>query len=187
MSAARREAKANLIILGFRVDTRARYGQAKRDYQRAKGLPVTGIADPLTRRSLRNAVTRNREGRPDLSAHYSFREFVCKCGGRYATCRRIWVKRRLIVRLEKLRAAEGRQRIISGCRCTNYNASIGGASGSQHRYGRAADLEPLITARRMRDLRLFSGIGIVAATGKVAHVDVRTTASPANPITWLYR
>ena len=178
------ERKAALRVLGFRTDTRKRYRSAVRCFQRAVGLPVTGVADPATRRALRNRVARNRSGRPDLSKTLSFSDFLCKCGGRYSSCRRAWPRRRLIVRLEKMRAKVGRVRIVSGCRCPGHNRDVGGASASQHVDGRAADLDPWVPASRIINLGLFTGVGTVAATGMAAHVDVRPSAYL---IRWFYR
>lgn len=187
MGKGRAQAKADLRLLGFRVNTRHRYRRAKLDYQRAKGLPRTGLADPITRRSLRRAAELNRAGKPDLSRYYSFREMECECGGRYADCRRVWPLRKLMRRLDQLREAHGGPlEVISGCRCPSHNRAIRGVADSQHKYGRAADIPAVIKAERVMALRLFTGIGTVRVTGKVAHVDVRTAGSTLRPIRWFY-
>lgn len=45
--------------------------------------------------------------------------------------------------LEELRKLIGPIRVTSGFRTLNHNASVGGASKSQHLYGRGADIVPL--------------------------------------------
>jgi len=180
--------KVALQRLGFRVNTKTRYRQAIRDFQRSQGLTPSGWirSGSRTEKVLFGCEARNKAGKPDLSTHFRYSEFLCKCGGRYASCRRIWVKRSLVRRLEQLRKETGPVQIVSGCRCDTYNASIGGASLSQHRKGRAADLGQTVTLSKMRSLKLFSGIGTSRSSGKVAHVDVRLGGSRWTPTLWYY-
>lgn len=177
--------KAALTRLGFRVDTKARYRQAVRNFQRAKGLPITGICDPVTHKRLIAARDRNRVGQADLSAHFSFRDFACKCGGRYGECQRIWIRRRMVVRLEKLRGKVGPITLVSGCRCKRYNASISGAPSSRHIVGDAVDLPPKWDASRIIGYRLFTGVGTGGRSGKAMHVDCRPGSVYA-PVRWFY-
>ena len=73
----------------------------------------------------------------DISPHFNRSEFACQCGCDFDT-----------VDVETLRVLEQvRQHfmqpitITSGCRCEEHNKRIGGASGSQHTKGRAADFK----------------------------------------------
>jgi len=86
----------------------------------------------------------------DLSEHFSRAEFACKgpqnggcdCNGTFNT-----VDVELLRILEAIRSHFDRPVIItSGCRCLDWNARCGGIlpvnghGGSQHLYGRAADI-----------------------------------------------
>jgi uncharacterized protein YcbK (DUF882 family) len=71
-----------------------------------------------------------------LSKYFSRHEFACKCGCGFNT-----------VDIELLNLCDLIRDYVkkpvtasSGCRCIRHNASVGGASNSQHLYGRAADL-----------------------------------------------
>lgn len=77
-----------------------------------------------------------------LSLHFSRTEFACKCGCKFDT-----VDAELLAVLVKLRDYFNTYvSINSGCRCLKYNKAVGGKSptkysvGSQHLYGRAADI-----------------------------------------------
>ncbi len=73
----------------------------------------------------------------DLSAHFNRSEFSCKCG-----CSQDTVDTKLIEGLEHVRAHfDGAPITVnSGNRCPAYNASVGGATSSQHLISRAADI-----------------------------------------------
>jgi len=84
----------------------------------------------------------------DISTHFSRREFACKgtdcdCRGTFDT-----VDATLLRFLEDIRRHfDRRVTVLSGCRCLGHNATVGGAmpddrgsGGSQHLYGRAADI-----------------------------------------------
>jgi len=84
--------------------------------------------------------------------------------------------------------------IVSGYRDPAHNAAVGGASTSQHMYACAVDLDYDygLTIAVARDLG-FSGIGYVAGTDRVVHVDVRaegpnntTGAAVGDPTFWDY-
>lgn len=158
-------------------------------------LVVDGRVGPKTRSALLISLDRMLRGQGTASQNFSFREFVCKCGGRFADCGRVWVKRPLLVGLQELRAAAypSGLSVISGCRCPQYNRSLGGATSSQHMNGVAADVPPAATVSRVRGLRRFSGMGYNPA-GLVRHVDMRHITGPGNttggsvetPTTWPY-
>jgi hypothetical protein len=109
--------------------------------------------------------------------------------------------------LERLRAATGKPLALVSCwRDPAHNRRVGGARTSQHTYGASAELHRIapsllsgahLFAGRAADfnrgyirtqdcvnLRIFSGIG--HRDGWVTHVDIRTSASPANPTVWAY-
>jgi hypothetical protein len=178
---------AALNALGWRTNTPARYRQSVRDFQRATGLTITGLCGPITQRRLAKALERKRQGLPDISEYYSAAEFACKCGGFYEDCRRIWIKRSTLVKINKTRRRYGKPLpIVSGCRCLPYNLRIGSMPGSRHVQGDAVDLPQLIFADRMIGYRLWTGIGTGSVSNSARHVDNRPSASVWNPIRWYY-
>lgn len=71
-----------------------------------------------------------------ISEHFSREEFACKCGCGFDT-----VDCELLEILEAVRGHFGKPVIISSaCRCESHNQNEGGATNSQHLYGRAADI-----------------------------------------------
>lgn len=70
----------------------------------------------------------------DLSTNFSRIEFACGCG-----CGLDTVDAELLAVAEDIRSEFGRVSVTSGCRCTQYNATIGGSIGSQHIVCRAMD------------------------------------------------
>lgn len=76
------------------------------------------------------------------SAHIKKSELKCTCGGRYCNGYPAGnTSAKLLNILEKIRAHYGKPIIItSGQRCKTRNAQVGGASGSAHTKGKAADI-----------------------------------------------
>jgi len=72
-----------------------------------------------------------------LSRHFKRAEFACKCGCGFDTVDTGTLEVLEQVRLEFLSPVT----ITSGCRCNTYNRQVGGATNSQHRLGRAADIQ----------------------------------------------
>jgi len=80
-----------------------------------------------------------------LSRHFTDKEFLCKC---CHTLPEGGMAKELITGLEALRAAVSAKlctdtplRVVSGYRCPTYNAKVSKAKKSQHKLGRAADLQ----------------------------------------------
>lgn len=111
----------------------------------------------------------------DLSPHFSQWEFRDHRTGTV-----LGPSPELVQLLERIRALDGRPlRVVSGYRTTATNAAVGGASNSQHLYGRAADIEPgRIKAAQALALGA-RGVGF-NRDGWVVHVDVR----PSAPVTF---
>lgn len=108
-------------------------------------------------------------------------EFACKDGSDF-----LKVDSPLVFMLQKIREHFNKPVIInSGYRNAAYNKKVGGASRSQHIYGKAADIcisgvDPLEIARYVEsECELIKGIGLYTWG---VHVDTRTT-----PAKWDYR
>lgn len=72
-----------------------------------------------------------------LSSHFARDEFACKCGCGFDT-----VDAGTLEILESVREHfQSPVTVTSGCRCPDYNRQVGGASQSQHKLGRAADIQ----------------------------------------------
>ena len=184
------EAKSILKNLGFRIRNSSDYRQAMRDFQigwnLGEALPDHGILGARTSEALRLSESRRRQGKGTVSANFSYVEFRCKCGGRFTTCRRIFVTRAQIQHLELYRERVGHQvTIISGYRCPGHNNSVDGASQSQHMVGTACDVAGVLTVPQVKALRAFTGIGHSGATGRVLHVDSRA-GNVDSPTEWTY-
>lgn len=195
----RAERVEGLRALGFRVRSDREYAQQVGNFQRGwnlgPALAVDNAPGPKFDEALEASLERLADDEPTASAHFSFAEFACKCGGRFDACQRIWIMRDLLTTLEDVRATfyPGGLVPMSGCRCTGHNHAVGGASSSQHMYGAACDLTPKVRYRDMAKRVPVAGIGYNASTGLVAHVDRRdvsghnlTGASVKRPTTWIY-
>lgn len=153
-----------LKALGWRVRTAGEYRQALGHFQGGwnlgPALKVDGKLGPYTSAALRISEARRRAGKPTASAHFSFTEVRCKCGGKYSTCARIWFKRSAFRELERYRRALGVGiSIISGCRCLGHNRAVGGATHSRHMAGDAVDFAPVRPVAWFAARGLFHGRG----------------------------
>lgn len=194
MALSRTQAAVALRNLGWRTDTSTRLTLAIKDFQRGwnlgSALKVDGVIGPATSAAILKSESRRRQGLTTASAHFSFREFQCKCYGKYAACRRIIILRVQLQRLEAYRSRIGRGvSVVSGYRCVQYNADIGGARGSQHVLGSATDLNG-VDKDTVRSMKLFAGIGYGGRTDRALHVDSRdktgSGARPWSPTLWVY-
>ena len=108
----------------------------------------------------------------DISANFNRNEFECRCGCGFNT-----VDVELIKVLEDIRMNyDVPITINSGCRCDTYNKKIGGATHSQHKLGRAADIvlsgiSPLEVAKYLREA--YRGSYGVGEYNSFTHIDTR--------------
>jgi zinc D-Ala-D-Ala carboxypeptidase len=191
------QAKAGLAKLGWQGNPHQGFESKVRAFQTGwnlgPALRVDGDFDQDTSDALVISLARLKAGKGTCSAHFSFAEFACKCNGRFKSCRRIWIHRGHVRRLEAYRDRVGGQVIIeSGCRCKGRNDEVGGASMSQHMFGLATDVRGLRSLGQKLEAKAFAGLGYKRSNKKVIHVDSRdlgdhnTGGSPAHPITWVY-
>lgn len=112
----------------------------------------------------------------DMSAHFSRAEFACHCGCGFGL-RVGQVSTPLVVLLERIRDHfDTPVMVVSGCRCGDHNRRVGGATGSQHLHGTAADIKvqgvPPTTVARWVDEQHPKRLGI-GRYRTWTHVDVR--------------
>ena len=106
-----------------------------------------------------------------ISENFKLSEFECRC------CKTVKLDSELLERLQKMRDEAGRPLVISGSgyRCPAHNRAVGGASGSQHMEGKAADYRiPGMSNEQQRQLaeKHFPDGG-VGFYNNFVHVDVR--------------
>ena len=106
-----------------------------------------------------------------IAAYFSLYEFECPC------CRRVMLSPDLLARVDHLRRVINRPIYInSGYRCKEENQRVGGAPGSYHLLGMAADIH--VQDFLLSDLLLyaqeigFNGIGFYEKENFL-HLDIR--------------
>lgn len=101
----------------------------------------------------------------DIAKNFNRAEFRCGHCGRLDA-----LEQGLVTRLQRLRDIVGKPLVIvSGYRCCQGNAAVGGTKYSQHLFGRAADIPAGYATVAQCKRAGFVGIGVRA--GKVVHVD----------------
>lgn len=112
----------------------------------------------------------------DLSAHFSRSEFRCR-----HCLRLVGPAGDLVHVLEHIRALSGAPlHVVSGFRCPQHNEAVGGAVGSQHLFGTAADLAQ--GRATLAQARAAGATGVGVKNGWATHVDVRA----GGPAVWVY-
>ncbi len=111
-----------------------------------------------------------------ISESFNLKEFHCR------HCQQVKLDSELLNKLQELRTLLNRAIVItSGFRCEEHNTAVGGAPGSLHMQGKAADIaiRPTgLTASKLLEKCNeigFTGIGVYAEQGFV-HVDIRDGA-----------
>lgn len=120
--------------------------------------------------------TYKKTDKSKLSENFSVSEFVCKGSG---CCSTALIDDKLVDYLQRIRDHFGAKiTITSGYRCATHNARVGGASGSRHRKGQAADTQvegvaPLEVAQYAESIGI-KGIGLY---DNFVHIDTRAAKS----------
>jgi Peptidase M15 len=185
-----------LRSIGFRIRSTGELHQAVEAFKTGwHGLgpellvdgKATAAVGPRTSAALDLSYHRMQAGHTSMSPHFSFNETKCHCGGHFSSCRRIWPTRASVVHLETLRAARYPDGLapVSWCRCTGHNQAVGGATSSRHLKGDAVDVPHRYTLSQVRNLHLYTGIGVEHSDAHVSHVDNRP-GSTSNPVVWYY-
>lgn len=116
-----------------------------------------------------------------LSANFRVSEFACHGRG---CCQKVLVDGDLVAHLQAIRDHFGQPVTVnSGYRCEIHNKAVGGAVGSRHTMGMAADIAvrgvaPAEVAKFAESMGIL-GIGLyeTAADGYFVHIDTRTKKS----------
>lgn len=114
-----------------------------------------------------------------LTANFRVSEFACHGSG---CCSTVLIDEQLAAYLQQIRDHFGKPVTInSGYRCATHNKAVGGATGSYHTKGMAADIvvkdvAPAEVAKYAETLGIL-GIGLyeTASDGYFVHVDTRTS------------
>ena len=168
---------------------------AAKKFQTAYGLEADGICGTGTEKALKDAVagliepvgvnidTDPEEGDWWKNIRYFRRsEFACKCGGKYCNGFPAEPKEAMVRIADQIREHFGSPaRVISGLRCPAHNSSptVGGATGSRHIKGDAADIvvkgvAPRTVAQYAESIGI-KGIGLYETSkdGYFVHIDTR--------------
>lgn len=121
--------------------------------------------------------TYKRSEKRPLAKNFALDEFKCKCG----KCDPILVDEKLVTWLQQIRDHFGKAVTInSGYRCEKHNASpqVGGAKGSRHVKGMAADFRVQgITPQEVAKYAESIGILGIGLYDNFVHIDTRTSKS----------
>lgn len=123
----------------------------------------------------------SKSGNISLSRNFTVSEFSCKGNG---CCSTVLIDEQLVVYLQKIRDHFGKPiTITSGYRCPTHNSRVGGATGSRHSKGQAADI--VVQGVSSRTVAQYAesigikGIGLYETSkdGYFTHIDTRTSKS----------
>lgn len=125
--------------------------------------------------------TYQKTSKTKLSDNFNVSEFACHGNG---CCTTVKIDSKLVEYLQKIREHFGKPiTITSGYRCQKHNKNIGGATGSYHTKGQAADIivsgvAPAKVAAYAESIGIL-GIGLYESNsdGYFVHIDTRTTKS----------
>lgn len=122
-----------------------------------------------------------KKSKTKLSEHFNSDEFDCHGSG---CCSQTLINEKLVEYLEKIREHFGKPiTITSGYRCVKHNRNVGGATGSRHAKGDAADIvvsgvRPAEVAKYAESIGI-KGIGLYETSkdGHFVHIDTRDIKS----------
>ena len=174
----------NLIKLGFGEFLRpygadgkfgAKTSNAVKNFQAwynktlKKKIKVDGIPGPQTYEAIKHSM---KEAGRKGTRNFKTSEFRCKGSGQLP---KNGMDNNLLLKLEELRYRLGGKAVVinSGYRTPAHNRRVGGASNSQHLYGKAADIvvRGVSPSRVYREAdKLFNGVG---KYNTFTHVDTR--------------
>lgn len=123
--------------------------------------------------------TYSKEKDTKLSTNFKSSEFACHGKG---CCSDVMIDEQLVKYLQTIRDHFGKSiTVTSGYRCATHNKNVGGATGSRHSKGQAADIvvkdvAPAEVAKYAESIGIL-GIGLYETSkdGHFVHIDTRTT------------
>jgi peptidoglycan hydrolase-like protein with peptidoglycan-binding domain len=138
-------------------------------FQKDYGLTADGIFGASTEKKIlaviaSGEVPKTQTATGDFWDEIEFfdrEEFRCKCGGKYCDGFPAEPKEAMVRIADKLRRNLGVPiTIVSGLRCSQWNAIQGGVANSQHMYGEAADIyaKGVSQARVEQELDAIGGV-----------------------------
>lgn len=128
-------------------------------FQKDYGLEQDGVIGPATKEMLLEAVYGNVAKRVTVTQsgtestsktgtfwdnirYFTREEFKCKCGGRFCNGYPAEMQEEVVRIADAARDHFGKPgHVISGLRCSQWNAHEGGVGNSQHMFGEAIDLQ----------------------------------------------
>ena len=124
--------------------------------------------------------TYKKDQKIKLSANFKSNEFACKGKG---CCSTVLIDEKLVDYLQKIRSHFGKAVTInSAYRCAKHNKAVGGASGSRHTTGQAADI--VVSGVKSKEVAKYAesigvlGIGLYEdKDGNFVHIDTRPSKS----------
>lgn len=118
--------------------------QALVNFQKACCKTVDGIWGEETQRRILEVIAGWREETADWwkdIRYFTREEFQCKCG-KYCNGYPAEMRQQAVILADRARKYFGRPGyVVSGLRCRQHNANVGGVTNSQHMFGEAVDLQ----------------------------------------------
>lgn len=109
-------------------------------FQKARGMEVDGIFGNSTETEILEVINAGERDWWDGIQYFTRAEFACKCGC-YCDGFPAEMQRTVVELADRARAHFGAPAtVVSGLRCSQHNANVGGVVNSQHMYGEAVDL-----------------------------------------------
>lgn len=147
------------------------------NHRSVPALTADGVIGPKTEAAVQLCIDKGDR----ISANFRPSEFACKCGGKYATCRRIYQHRESVQDAEVYRTLSGPFTPLSAYRCPDHNRAVRGYVYSAHTEGLAFDVRAVYSLERVKKLNRFAAIGHNSDSAKtVRHIDRRNLSSRVN-------